>query len=213
MSCTHVSLFSNITLIFLFVNLCNVFLRCVLISRCGSVLCRSNGRTLTWCDWSFVFYPKWNSSHHDMLIFLAEVLGCCIKWPPDKSYEALLAFPDCAVLFPTVASTPESESLWWKHVHWPGSHIHSQATAAAAALHLLGNADLGHLHFKLVTHTHTHTYTLDRKTQKIEIQVRYDKEKKGRGLDVYCAATFTTQKSLNVTFHSKTIICVSIIHT
>lgn len=39
-----------------------------------------------------------------------------------------------------------------KHVHWPGAHVHSQADTANAALHLLGDADLGHLYFKFVPH-------------------------------------------------------------
>lgn len=59
---------------------------------------------------------------------------------------------------------PGEERLRRKHVHWPGAHVHSQAAAAAAALHLLGDADLGHLHFKLVPHTHRHT--VNESTQK-----------------------------------------------
>lgn len=39
-----------------------------------------------------------------------------------------------------------------KHVHRPGAHVHSQAVTADAALHLLGDADLGHLYFKFVPH-------------------------------------------------------------
>lgn len=37
-----------------------------------------------------------------------------------------------------------------QHVHRPGANVDGQAAAAGAAVHLLGNADLGHLCFKWV---------------------------------------------------------------
>lgn len=55
-----------------------------------------------------------------------------------------------------------------KHVHWPGAHVHCEAAAAAAALHLLGDADLGHLYFKSVPSTH------DKSTRGIRAQHNSD---------------------------------------
>lgn len=46
-----------------------------------------------------------------------------------------------------------------KHVHRPGAHLHRQADPADAALHLLGDADLGHLYFKFVPHVQGSLFT------------------------------------------------------
>ena len=78
---------------------------------------------------------------------------------------AVLALPDGAVWF-FFRRHRRRARLRRKHVHRPGADLHSQAAAAAAALHLLGNADLGHLYFKLVPNTHTLSNT-HRCTEKV----------------------------------------------
>lgn len=72
--------------------------------------------------------------------------------PADSSRQKLLAFPastDCKSLV-----EPRRKPRT-KHVHWPGAHVHSEADTADSALHLLGDADLGHLYFKFVPHVHS----------------------------------------------------------
>lgn len=65
--------------------------------------------------------------------------------PGLKAKSRLLAFPD---------GPGREERLQSQHGHRPGAHLHCQAAAVVAALHLLGNANLGHLHIKLVPRKH-----------------------------------------------------------
>lgn len=83
-----------------------------------------------------------------------EALKWSLKCPPDQKAKSIAGLPGRCVCCRLRWSPDRGrERLHRKDVHRPGAHLHSQAAAAADALHLLGNANLGHLHFKLVPRT------------------------------------------------------------
>lgn len=69
--------------------------------------------------------------------------------PAHSNRRKLLAFPASTDCKSPVKPRRKPRT---KHVHRPGAHAHREADTADSALHLLGDADLGHLYFKFVPH-------------------------------------------------------------